>query len=120
MPDNNEPNRELYLPIDKNSQINVVVNNTDADDEIDLGAVFYNFKEKAKVYLWVVLLCVVIGISAALLIYQFGKRYPNMTSVVTLDYDVANPNNPRAAKEHVTDLTAPDGQDLDLSQITSS
>ena len=120
MSDNNEPNRELYLPIDKDSQINVVINNTDADDEIDLGSVFHNFKEKAKVYLWVVLLCVVLGMSAALLIYQFGKKYPNMTSVVTLDYDVPDLENPRAEKEPVANLTAPDGQPLDLSQITSS
>ena len=120
MSEKSEQNRELYLPIDKNSQINVVINNTDEDDEIDLGSVFHNIKEKAKVYLWVLLLCAVLGMCAALLMYQFSKKYPNMTSVVTLDYDVANPNNPRAEKKPVTNLTAPDGTDLDLSQITSS
>ena len=68
-------NNEKALSIERDSQIQVVVNSPswEDDDSIDLGRVFRNFKEKRRVYAWVLVLCVVIGLCAPLLIYQFTK-----------------------------------------------
>ena len=63
-----------------------------------------------------------------LLWYQFTKKPLQVTSVVTLNYQVPNPNFNAALGESetnplripVTDLTSPDGTGLDLNQITSS
>ena len=107
------------LAIGKDTHINVMVNQPDSDElVIDLGRVFQNAKKKSKIYVWVVLLCVVAGVCAALLSYQFRKAPLKVSSVVTLDYDVITPNNEKAVP--VTDLTAPDGTALDLNQITSA
>ena len=132
--DNKENN--TALAIDKDSKIEVVVNSPGwEDDSIDLGRVFRNFKKKKRVYAWVLVLCVVIGLCAPLLMYQFTKDPLTVSSVVTLQYDVPNPdettsNSPagnRTAGSNgveemvpVSDLTAPDGKPLDLNQITSS
>ena len=114
------PDRETGLSIEKDSQINVVVNRQDEGNVIDLMRVFHNFAVMKRVYAWVLILCIVIGICVPLLLYQFSKKSLRVVSVVTLDYDVADPTNPWAAKKPVQDLTAPDGYELDLSQITSA
>ena len=58
-----------YMSLDKDAQINVVVNNPDGDeDTIDLGRVFHNARLMARVYAWVVLLCFVAGLSGSLLL----------------------------------------------------
>ncbi len=101
------------LIADKNRQIQVIVQNPDLDeDTIDLGKVFLNMKQLSRIYAWVIVLCVVIGLCTPLLIYQFTKDPLTVSSVVSLHYNVSN--------KPVTDLTAPDGSALDLSQITSS
>ncbi len=73
------------------------------------------------------LFCLVAGISAALLMYQFTPNPLTVTSVVTLRYDIRKPNpnyngwNQKYIVSTLTDLTAPDGSgQLDLNQITSS
>jgi hypothetical protein len=58
------------------------------------------------------LLFVAIGISVALIVYQIGRQPLTVSSVATLNYEVAG--------ESVTDLTAPDGSELDLNQLKSS
>lgn len=98
----------------QDAQINLTVINPDNDDdEIDLGRVFRNFKEKRRVYAWVLLLCLCAGICAGLLSYQFSKPALTVSSVVTLRYE--GPDG-----RPVTNLTAPDGTELDLNQITSA
>ena len=97
------------LEIDKNAQINVMLNTPDYTDyEIDLGRVFHNMKQMRRVYAWVIVLCLLVGVCAPLLLYQFSKPVLTVSSVVTLNY----------AKDER--LKAPDGTDLDLSQIVSS
>ena len=129
--DNNE-NRKDILPTDPNRQIQLVVNHTGEDEAtIDLGNVFHNMKVRKRLFAWVLVLCLTIGICAPLLLYQISKPELTVSSVVMLRYEV-----PKAAYrsrlrngqitlaeaefEPVTDLTAPDGDDLDLNQITSS
>lgn len=112
---NNESQSDKALNIDKDSQINVVVRNSDVQDDsitISLDRIFHNMKLKKRIYAWVLVLCLVVGICAPLLLYQFTKTPYTVSSVVTLNYDVDG--------TPVSDLTAPDGADLDLNQITSS
>ncbi|MCR5376637.1 MAG: hypothetical protein K6E71_07815 [Lachnospiraceae bacterium] len=79
-------------------------------------------KAKRRVYAWVVFLCVMLGLCVPLLLYQFGKDNVRVASVVTFDYDVLDTTNPLVTPSPVPvkDLTAPDGTELDVSQITSS
>lgn len=123
--DTNERQQEKQLTIDKNAQINVVVNRPDSDEtEIDLGRVFHTMKLKRRIYAWVLVLCLVAGVCAPLVLYQFTKPMLTVSSAATLTYDVATRytvnGQTRYTYSPVTDLTAPDGTPLDLSQITSS
>ena len=57
--------RGTPLSIEKDSQINVVVNRPDGDEGgIDLLRVFHVMKRKRRVYAWVLILCVVLGLCA--------------------------------------------------------
>ena len=125
--ENQEKNRPLT--IDKDAKIQVVVNRAASANqplEIDLGRVFGRMKTKKRVYAWVLVLCMAIGVCAPLLMYQFNQPELTVSSVVTLDYDVVTPDptdpedESKARRSPVTDLTAPDGTDLDLNQVTSS
>ena len=113
------------LSIDKDAQINVVVNHPDMDEAtIDLGRVFHNMKVKTRVFAWVLVLCLLVGVSAPLLMYQFSKPMLTVSSVVTLNYEIARKQIVNGEEvitySPVQDLTAPDGTELDLTQITSS
>nr|MBQ4456382.1 hypothetical protein [Clostridia bacterium] len=108
------------LTVDRDAQIQVVVQNPDwEDDSIDLGRVFLNMKEKRRIYAWVMVLCLVLGLCLPLLIYQFTKDPLTVSSVVSLDYTVPAGRNTEL-RVPVSNLTAPDGTPLDLNQVTSS
>ena len=122
----NEVQKDEGLILDKNTQINLVMNNNDEEGEINLGRVFYTMWSKRQLYGWILTLCLLIGVSVPLIIYQFTKEPLTVFSVVTLNYEVDNDEevleqDPEAPKRiKVKDLTAPDGEELDLNQITSS
>ncbi len=117
--DNKETRNDDSLTLNKETQINLVVNNQDEDeDSIDLVRVFQRFKEKSRVFVWLLIFCIVAGVSAALLMYQINKKPLTASSVVTLRYYIHGNDG---TSVQVKDLTAPDGRtELDLSQITSS
>ncbi len=129
--DNNE-NRTELMPAEDGKQINLVVNHTgEAENTIDLGRVFLNMKNRRRLFAWVLVLCLVVGLSAPLLLYQFTKPELTVTSVVTLRYEAPTAADIKKIKdgritlkeaefEPVSDLTAPDGTELDVNQITSS
>lgn len=123
--DQNE-RQESRLTIDKDAQISVVVNAPgDGENTIDLGNVFHNAKLKSRVFAWVLVLCMVLGIVAPLLLYKINPPMLTATSVVTLKYDVARDQIINGRKvitySPAKDLTAPDGKsNLDLSQIASA
>lgn len=133
--DRDERQNDRFLAIEKDAQIKVLLNSDDADS-IDLGRVLHNLKIKRRVFAWVVLLCFTVGVCGALLYYQFTQKPLTVSSVVTLNYEVPNPlldpeKNPDYDAStisvndipplvQVSDLTAPDGTELDLNQITSS
>ncbi len=128
--DSNE-NRTDILPVGNDRQIQLVVNNGQEDNTIDLGNVFHNMKLRRRLFAWVLVLCLVVGVCAPLLLYQFTKAPLTVSSVVTLRYETpkakyrAGLRNGKISLqevefEPVKDLTAPDGTELDLNQITSS
>ena len=135
--DRDERQNDRIMSIDKDAQINVVVNNPNSDDgEIDLSRVLHNANLKRRIYAWVLLLCLAVGISGSLLVFQLTREPTTVSAVVTLGYEIPNPIlDPEKNPEYdpsllldeeipltlpVEDLTAPDGTDLDLNQITSS
>jgi hypothetical protein len=121
----NKERRESLIPSPaRDSQIQVVVNQThdDSEMEIDLVRVFHNMKLKLRIFAWVILLCLALGICAPLLMYQFTKAPLTVSSVVTLRYDVLrrDAEGRIISSTPVKDLTAPEGGELDLNQITAS
>ena len=104
-------------------QIQLVLNSPDSEETtIDLGNVFHNMKLKSRIFAWVLVLCLLVGICAPLLMYQFTKQPLTVSSLVTLRYETpvrvqqrnargqtvwVVPENPEY--EEVSDLTAPDG-----------
>lgn len=120
------------LSIDRDAQIQVVVNSPGGDeDTIDLSRVFHTMKLKRRVFAWVLVLCIAIGACAPLALYQFTKEPLTVSSVVTLKYQIVDPTMTDEMLEAlgpdeeipmvpVEDLTAPDRTELDLNQITSS
>ena len=130
--ENMEQNRpDLKGP---DQQIQLVLNSPDSEETtIDLGNVFHNMKLKSRIFAWVLVLCLLVGICAPLLMYQFTKQPLTVSSLVTLRYETpvrvqqrnargqtvwVVPENPEY--EEVSDLTAPDGEELNLSLISSS
>ncbi len=143
--DNNE-RRDNGLIIDRDAQIQVLVSNPDDEDTIDLGRVFHTMKLRWRVYAWMLVLCMVVGMCAPLALYQFTREPLKVSSVVTLKYEVPDPDltaeqllalgpDDEIPMVPVEDLTAPNGitlekaadaeyaikrEELDLTQITSS
>lgn len=120
MSDIMEKDKDASMPVSKDSQINVVVNHAGEGDAIDLVRVFQNMKRGAGVFGWLTVLFVIIGICLPLLLHGFKKPELRVAAVVTLDYDVPDEEGKDGEMIPVANLTAPDGEELDLSQITSS
>ena len=123
--DRDERRKDQVLSVDRDANINVVVNQPSADIEIDLKRVFHNFKLRTRAYAWLMIFCIVAGIAGSLVLHQFNEKPYKVSSVVTLKYQVSNPElleNPEAPPTiPVANLTAPDESgDLDLNQITGS
>ena len=111
------------LVIDKDAQISVMLNHLgDDSDEIDLFSLFQTMKRKGAYYIWVLLLCFLLGASGGVLAYLVTKTSDTVSSVVTLNYEVPveDLQGNITDYERVSDLTAPDGEELDLNQITSA
>lgn len=116
---NSNEGKTDMLQTDQNRRIQLVVNRTDNEEySLDLGNVFRNMRLKKRVFAWVLVLCLAVGICAPVLLYQFNQPELTVSSVVMLRYEVRAPRSNRATQ--VQDLTAPDGTELDLNQITSS
>ena len=130
--DTNERKEGMLPPVDQGQQINLIVNRPpeSGEVEIDLVRVFHTMKTRLRIYAWVMVLCLVAGICAPLLLYQFSKAPLTVSSVVTLTYDLEQKDKDtgktlldeqgKELTKPVEDLTAPDGNELDLNQITSS
>ena len=108
----------------KDSQINVVLSpDMNGTSTVDFVNVFHNMKVRRRFFAWVLLLCMVMGVSAMLLVSQFTKPMTTVSSLVTYDYEVIEEETElqkNVESYPVADLTAPDGKPLDLEQITSA
>ena len=78
--DQNE-RQEGRLTIDRDAQINVVVNAPGEENAVDLGNLFHNMKLKSRIFAWVLVLCMVVGLAAPLLLYQITP--PTLTELDT-------------------------------------
>ena len=132
--DNNEGRNDIGLPKEADRQIQLVVNRPETDETtINLGNVFRNMKKLRPIFAWLLVLSLLLGICIPLLLYQFTRPQMTVSSVVTLRYETPKkvkkldendeetwviPEEPEY--EMVTDLSAPNGEELDLNQITSS
>ncbi len=130
---------------EKDRQIQLVLNTPGQaeEDSIDLGRVFHNMKLKARVFAWVLVLCLVAGVCAPLVLYQVKHPELTVSTVATLDYELqyswedllemaeTKKEQERIAQgqlanditmlfRQVADLTAPDLTALDLNQVTSA
>lgn len=129
-----ETNNQTPVP-SKDSQINLILTpDMHHVDNVDLVNVFHNMKVRKRFFAWVLLFCMLLGISASLLVVQFTQPPLTVSSIMTYDYDIdydalaeTDPDlvpkdeneKPLKGVLHVFDLTAPDGQPLDLGQISS-
>ena len=128
--ENHEKNQEKKFPIEQGSPINVLIQNPDEDGQkIELVQVGRNFKKRTRVFIWLTVFCLLLGMGAGLLKYQLDKKPTTVSSVVTLDYDVLVKEYDENGElieteepeyEPVKDLTDPLGNELDLNEITSS
>lgn len=76
------------------------------DNAIDPVRVVRNFWDRRRVFAWVLVLCVLIGLCAPLAVYPFTKEPQEVSAVATVEYADA--------------LAAPDGFPLDLTKVTSA
>lgn len=115
--ENNEQ-KSTNLPDAQDRPIQLVVNRPQSNEvTIDLGNVFHNMKMKRRIFSWLLVFCLVVGLCVPLLLYQFNRPMLTVSSVAVLRYEVKVGDSEYVP---VTDLTAPDGEPLDLNQITSS
>ena len=119
------------MTIDKDAQqINLIVKRPETEEvAINLGRVFYNMKVKSRIYAWVLVLCMLVGICAPLLLYQFTRPMLTVSSVVTLRYNVSTDEKDgkhsdftkaQETEELVSTLVDPKGEPLDLNTLTSA
>ena len=120
--------------MNKDTQIQLILNQPEDDDsEIDLGRVFHTMKKKFRIFGWVMILFLLVGVCVPLVMYQINRKPSSVTSVVTLRYYISNPQyqellnrgaeiDPEKTPKEipVNRLIAPDETELDLSQITAS
>jgi uncharacterized protein involved in exopolysaccharide biosynthesis len=76
-------------------------------------------RKSAFFYLWLMILFIAIGLFIAAATYFLTKPPMTVSSAVTLNYIVPDEENKGQSKQ-VDDLTAPDGEPLDLNQLLSS
>lgn len=95
---------------DDNSKVEVVIKHDENDrvEELDLLHIFVNMGKKKRIYAWLIILCMLVGLAAPLLMAELADRPESVTAVITFNY-------PDADK-----LIAPDETPLDLNYITSS
>ena len=118
--DNKDAERDIT--IDRDARINVTVNRAPgaADDVIELSHVFHNMKEKSRIYAWLIVLCMLVGLCAPLLMAQLDQKPLTVSAVVSLHYKVPVVDKRQVYYVDVSDLTAPDGTELDLNGVKSS
>ena len=103
---------DKIIPAEKKegSTVEVIVKNEHANEEteIDLVRVFENMGKKRRIYAWVMIVCMLIGIAAPLLVAELSEKTESVSAVISFLYPDA------------TAQKAPDGSKLDMNVLTSS
>ena len=105
-----EIDKNVLQEIGKNQKVEVVVKR-DASaraGELDLVRVFSNMGKKRRIYAWLIVACMLIGLAAPLLLAELRDKTENVSVVINLLYPSAQ------------NKLAPDGQPLDVNYIKSS
>lgn len=109
---------------DDNSQVQVVIKREDNEyqDELDLLHIFVNMKQKRRIYAWVIILCLVVGLTAPMLWVELKDKSDTVSAVVTFDYPGGDkflaPGEEAKLDEDEGNLDELD--QIDLNYITSS
>ncbi|MCR5727735.1 MAG: hypothetical protein K6G24_09750, partial [Lachnospiraceae bacterium] len=105
-----EIDKNVLQEIGKNQKVEVVVKR-DASaraGELDLVRVFSNMGKKRRIYAWIIVACMLIGLAAPLLMAELKDKTENVSVVINLLYP--------SAQNKLT----PDGKPLDVNYIKSS
>ena len=109
---------------DKDTRINVTVNRGEdaANNVIELNRVFHNMGLSRRIYAWLLVLCMLVGLCVPLLLAQFTQPPVTVSAVATLKYrvPVLAEDGRSIIYSDVTDMTAPDGGEIDLNMLKSS
>ena len=107
--ENKELQTDKTVSLDRDAKISVTLNRQEETEEntIDLSRVFFTMKKKKRLFAWVLVLCMLVGVCAPLVLAQFSGTPLTVSSLVTLNYGTNG-------------IKAPDGSELDLNQLTSS
>lgn len=95
---------------DDNSKVEVVIKR-DANEqveELDLLHIFVNMGKKKRIYAFLIILCMLVGLATPLLMAEFAERPESVQAIITLNF------------ENADKLLAPDGEALDINYISSS
>ncbi len=105
-----EINKNVLTEIGQNQKVEVVVkrDSETGEREIDLVRVFSNMGKKRRIYAWLIIACMLIGLAAPLLMAELKDRTENVSVVISLLY-------PEAKNQ-----LAPDGKSLDMNYLKSS
>ena len=105
-----EIDKNVLQDIEQNKKVEVVVkrDNSAHAGELDLVRVFSNMGKKRRIYAWLILACMLIGLAAPLLMAQMKDRTEAVSIVINMLYPSANKQ------------LAPDGSALDMNYIKSS
>lgn len=95
---------------DENSKVEVLIKRDESNqaEELDLLHIFVNMGKKRRIYAWLIIISLLIGLAVPMLMAEMSERREEVSSVITLNY-------PGAEK-----LIAPDNTPLDVSYISSS
>ncbi|MCR5767267.1 MAG: hypothetical protein K6G45_02110 [Lachnospiraceae bacterium] len=106
----NEPENTLQDKLKENSKVEVVVKREDSEEagELDLVRVFSNMGRKRRIYAWIIIACLLIGLATPLLMAELAEKHESVSTVITFLY-------PQAAYQK-----APDESDLDMNYVKSS
>lgn len=105
-----ELDKNVLTEIEKNKKVEVVVKRDAAAEgtELDLVRVFSNMGKKKKVYAWLIIFCMLVGLAVPLLRAELAETTESVSAVISFIYP--------GAKEGLT----PDRKPLDINYITSS
>lgn len=105
-----ELDKNVLTEIEKNKKVEVVVKRDAAAEgtELDLVRVFSNMGKKKRVYAWLVLFCMLVGLAVPLLRAELAERTESVSAVISFIYPGAK------------DGLAPDRTPLDVNYVTSS